>query len=215
MNDTNLQVNSQEFISLDEAAQNLGVSTSGLRHYLSRNSALKDKYLKKEIYDGRRKHVISVEALPFITITKNIKSKTGHGVTVSKMKDVVANRTIAQMKPKTSREILNSVIATAQELLKQEEQIEDHEARLSTLEGEDGDLSKLPITQGQRAQIHERVNLLHYELLKNKTFVPQKNIYIKMHEQTGRTSITEYKFEDYKVAKGFLKEWFNKLNIKW
>lgn len=202
------------FLSLDEAAEQLGVSYSGLRDYFKHHPEVKAKYVFKEKYNGRRRFVIKVEALPQISIVRNLDGKNKKVSDFKKGKEMIAEKAIETLKPKLSRmEMLKESLKNVQALIEQEKKLDNHEDRISTIEDELA--SDMAITTGQRQQLHERVNLLHYELEKRGINIPQAKIYLKMHDETGRPSINDYKFEDYRVAKRVLKDWFKKLNINW
>jgi biotin operon repressor len=95
--DNQLQTQGQsDVLSLDEAAEQLGVSRKGLNSYLMRHPELKEKYLNKDYYDGRRRYVLKIEALPFIVITRNVDSKNLHGEGFSKGKEKLAKQAIAR-----------------------------------------------------------------------------------------------------------------------
>lgn len=90
--------------------------------------------------------------------------------------------------------------------------VDNHEDRISDLEG---DTSKMSITTGQRKLLHEKINFLHYTMKEKGTHIQQSAIWGKVHNYTGRKAIGEYLFEDYKVARSFLKDVFKKLDIEW
>lgn len=211
----NLSKEIKDFLSLDEAAQQLGTGRKGLDTYLTNHSELKDKYLSKQQYKGRRKLVLDIEALPFIVITRNTNSKNLQLEGISKVKENLANKAIAEIKQpkKYNREALQRMVEQAQALLEQAEQIDDHETRIGEIEEELA--SDMAITTGQRQKLHERVNFLHFELEKKGLNVSQARIYGKMHEETGRATINDYKFEDYRVAIRVLKDWYKRININW
>lgn len=212
-------------ISLHEAAEAFHISYSAFCSLLDRYPEIKEKYVQKEVYKGRRRFVIEPEGMLVLANMKdsdrgNKKIKTGMIFRESKKK--IAERAIAEVKqhPPTGIEALKQLqVVIAQQIENYEaignqgKKIEQLDERVSELEG---DTSKMPITESQRKRLHERVTNLHYQLLeKRRVNTPFRNIWLKVHEATGKSAVSEYTFEDYRFALSFLKDTYKRLNIEW
>lgn len=204
-----------EFISLEEASQQLGISYSSLVRWLKKNTEIKDKYCFKASYQGRKKTLIYVEALLVIANVKDSdrgnKSKTAPSTTFQKGKQKLAENAIEQVKTSQSLESLYSqaqmMVKTLEQLMQVSGQVQNHEERILTLEG---DTQNAPMTSGQRERLNERLRFFC-----SQTGVAHALVWRDLHDITGRRSINEYVFEDYKIALSRLREIYKLKNIKW
>jgi hypothetical protein len=85
--------------------------------------------------------------------------------------------------------------------------INDHETRLLHLEG---DIESTPMTQGQRTRLNERLRYFC-----SQTNKPHSLAWKDLHDITGKQSINDYSFQDYKIALSRIREWFKAYNVQW
>ena len=217
MNQELEKVNNQVgFISLEEAGQQLNMSYSTLSKWLTSHKEIKEKYCFKAKYQGRRRTLIYVEALAIIL---NVKD-TGRNVSEEKkelnskipeVKEQLAEKMVEQVRTTQSIESLYSqaqmMVKTLEQLMHISGQVENHEERILTLEG---DTENLPMTSGQRERLNERLRYFC-----SQAGVGHALVWRDLHDITGRKSINEYVFADYKIALGRLREIYKFKNIQW
>lgn len=219
--DNTLQVNTaaevQEVISLEEAAQQLGITYKALSNWLRSNLDIKNEYCFKQNYKGRRKTVIKVEGVMMIMAIKDRdrgnQTKNSPSDTFREGKKKMAKNVIQQARPSGIEALqqLQIVIAQQIEAYKQIEEhgqaIQSHEQRIVELEG---DIEKMPISDGQKERLNERVRLLA-----NKINWYYPKVWSTLHEAVGRRKLHQYTFQDYGRAIVWLKGVFKKNNINW
>jgi hypothetical protein len=222
MAENQLQINSkpQEFISLDEAAQQLGVGTNALRLWLKRNPEIKNKYVSKEQIFGRKRFVINVEALLVIANLRNLDSKNEHRVRFSEGKKKLAEKTIESKLTKqlSNIDLLRQLQVTIAQQIENYDKLNTHEERIEIVEQKVDELDVNPemaITDAQRQFLQERVNALHFKLAEKNINIHQSLIRKELNESVGRHSVNEYTFQDYYISKGILKKMFKKHGFEW
>ena len=204
-------------ISWEEAAEQLQCSYSALSKWLTMNPDIKKTYCSKRIYDGRKKYVILVEALPVIANMRdsdrgNQHEKKEPSSKIPEMKKKIVEKAIEITKSQgslqryTNHQLLDEItrrLSNDVEQLKEDSQ--QYQERLTELEN-----GNPKLTTGQRQRLNEVVRRLGFELE-----VPIKQVWTRMHEMTGRHTIEEYVFEDYGVSINWLKKVYKKNNINW
>jgi len=214
-----------DFISLGEASQQLGVTYSGLVHWLNKHKDIKDKYCFKAKYQGRRRTLIYVEALLVIANMKNTtfqgnQYRKVEGASINKNtelgKQKLAESTIERVKGSQSLESLYSqaqtLVQTIEGLLNVQVQVENHEERLLTLEG---DIDNAKIEAGQRKFLAEFCNRLCFGLKEQGKNVHFSHIRSELNIAVGKPSVNDYTQADYFRAIAILKKWFRQHNVTW
>lgn len=211
---TNEQVVS--FISLEEAGQQLNMSYSTLSKWLISHKDIKEKYCFKAKYNGRKRTLIYVEALAVILNVKDTgrnvsKEKKELNSKIVEVKEQLAEKAVGQIKTGQGLESLYSqaqmMVKTLEQLMQVSGQVQNHEERLLTLEG---DTENLPMTSGQRERLNERLRFFCIQ-----TGIGHALVWRDLHDITGRKSINDYVFADYKLALGRLREIYKLKNIQW
>jgi hypothetical protein len=207
---------SVNFISLEEAGQQLNMSYSTLSKWLTSHKDIKDKYCFKAKYQGRKRTLIYIEGLAVILNVKDTGRNVSEGKKelnskIPEVKEQLAEKAIEQVKSSQSLESLYSqaqmMVKTLEQLMNVSGQVQNHEERLLTLEG---DTENLVMTNGQRERLNERLRFFC-----SQTGVGHALVWRDLHDITGRKSINEYVFADYKVALSRLREIYKLKNIQW
>jgi len=199
-----------KYYSLPEAAKALGVSPSAISHWLNANEDIKGQYTAKAVHNGRMRIVITAEGLTVLATVKGGKSKTANGEIISsikKGKQAIAEKAIEKSQPSNTMQILDTLMLQIQAMREQELRVDNHEERIVELEG---DITKMPISDGQRTRLNERVRLLAFDLQ-----VPFPAVWKQLHDMTGRKTINDYTFQDYGIAITYLKGTYKKNHIAW
>lgn len=215
-----------QYFSYPEAAELLNVSHEGLSRWLNNHIEIKEKYVSKKKHNGRRRLVIASEAIPVIAnmrdnnrgnqyaknelSTKNVQFKkelAERAVEQTKQVNLPAAQNIEQLKTALMQAMVASQAAleSLELATRNTERIEDHDQRLSLLEG---DTSSLPITEGQKKVLNERIRKLAFERQ-----IHFSQVWTQLHELVGKRSITEYVMEDYFVAITVIKKWYKMYGI--
>lgn len=210
MSQLSTQVNN-DYISLDEASQQFGISYSSFCRLLRSNPDIRDKYTEKMTYYGRRRTVIHIEALPILVVVKdkdrgNQNKKMTLSDTFREGKKKLAEKAIEQAK-ENPVDVINTLIKNLELLREQSTRLNNHEDRLNELEG---DMGKMKMSDGQRERLNERIRLLAIQLT-----IPFGKMWSELHNITGRRNIDLYTFQDYGIAITWLRQVFKKNNINW
>jgi hypothetical protein len=223
MNQELQKVNQEQvdFISLEEASQQLNMSYKSLAGWLTSHKEIKQKYCFKAHYQGRRRTLIYVEALLVIANVKdssrgNQNKKILPSENFNQGKQKLAEKVVEQVKASQSLESLYSqaqmLVQTIEGLLNVQVKVENHEERLLTLEG---DVDNAPIEVGQRTFLKEFCNRLHFGLKEQGKNVHFSSIRKDLNIAVGKHSVEEYTQADYFRAIATLKRWYKHHNIQW
>lgn len=208
------------FISLEEASQQLGITYGQLVKWLNTNKEIKEKYCFKAKYNGRRRTLIYVEALLVIANVKDSdrgnQSKIAPSATFQKGKQELAETVVEQVKTSQSLESLYAqaqmLVQTIEGLLHVQVKVENHEERIATLEG---DPDTMPIVDGQRKILAEFCNRLHFGLKEQGKNVHFSSIRKDLNIAVGKHSVEEYTQADYFRAISVLKRWYKQQGVQW
>ena len=215
MNDLQIQ-DKQEVIDIVGAAELLKCSHPALRMWLKVHPEIKEKYCRKERYEGRRKTVIQVEALALIANMRNDNGrKVKESLTFKEAKRNIIEKEIRKPRKSLSelRDIIDHMIAQDAQVKETGNKVHQLESKVADLEG---DTTKIPITEGQRKRLHERVNYFCFWMEEHRRIkIRQGQVYRKIHDMTGRKTTNDYVFEDYKIAIKVLKDWYKQFNVTW
>jgi len=108
---TNLQTEVKaEFVSLEEAAEQLGITYAGLHHWLKRNPDIKRDYCFKAKDTGRRKTVIRIEGIVTIATLRGQNSKNDKMVTFREGKKKMAEVAIEKSKELPLRQMMMAMM---------------------------------------------------------------------------------------------------------
>lgn len=203
------------FISLNVAAENLGIRYNSLIKWLSDNKDIKDQYCQKMIIDGRRKWVLSKDGLLVIA---NMRETTKSEIT-SQFRHGKKKMAEAMIVKRDEEQVFIQILQQSQALLQHAQAILQVRTQIETVAEKNNELEERlneiesgtkKMTTGQRKYLNERVRALALEL-----DAPFPRIWNAVHDMTGRRSIDDYLFEDYGVAIQYLREVFKKKGIEW
>jgi len=104
-----------EFVSLEEASQNLNMAYSTLVKWLNKHKEIREKYCFKAKYQGRIRTLIYVEAFLVILNVKDTGRNVPNGkkalnAQIPKVKEQIAEKVIQQVKISKDLEELYSLV---------------------------------------------------------------------------------------------------------
>jgi hypothetical protein len=194
----------QEYVSLPEGAALLNISPSGLSHLLKKRDGFKEKYMFKARHKGRYRTVITKEGLLVLGLSKDSfrgNTENGEVTSIIPQKEATTERMIDYMK--------DPVIANRIEHLKLERRVEALEKDLLPMEND-------AMTPSQRNNLSERIRALVYQQYGGDPDGSHfAGAWRYLHAQVGKNNINDYKREDYRVAKDFLKERYAQADLNW
>jgi len=199
-----------------EASKLLGIGYSSYTRLLVNYKGELEPYLSK-VQKGRGKAMTYIEKKGLL-ILATLKNKGNNKVHSMQLADFKKSK-VKLVEKATSisfpLEYLNDpIIALRVQIIENEKQLKElgyltdnHEERILTLEG---DTENLPMTQGQRERLNER---LRFFCANAK--IQHSLVWRDLHDITGRRTLNDYVFADYKVALGRLRENYKLKNLKW
>ena len=191
----------QEYLSMAEAANELGVTTSALRRWVKNNPEFNDKYTQKQyhyctISDKQRRMTVILKSSLLVmgniknypTSNQHLKRNAEH--TFSKTKQKIAETAITATLSQPMQEQLSMLM----EYVKEQKSLEP----------------PVSLTNGQREFLVERTR--YYAI---QTGITPSWVHSRLNKYVQRRSIDEYKFSDYKLAAKYLKEMYQASHLNW
>ena len=193
-----------EALSLDAAAERMGITYNSITRLLRNYPDIKDKYtFKRKLSTQKHAKPRTFITTKGMVVLANVKDKDrGNQYKVNN-----ARRNLSQSKQQLAeRAIEQSQLSPAQALLQavqlmaaQEEKLQLVENKVSQLEEKITSPKSGPIEKEQRDVLWDRVNALAY-----KSKRKQGVIWKELHDYMKRDKVADYTFADYRPAAKWL-----------
>lgn len=206
------EVNKENWLTLEEAAQKIGITYSAMIKLLNKPTyqSIKEnpQYMTKMRIGKKRKFVINSQGLVVLTTMKD-GSRSNQHEDKKELSSLLheGKKNVAEKAMIPSNYMDDPVIAMRIEQMQVEKRVTGVEKELQRIKG----IIESPhLTKGQRDRLNERVRYLAKE-----AGIGYSEIWTALHKALGRISLEEYEFEDYLPAIKCLKNLYYKCNVTW
>lgn len=194
-----------EWLSLEEVAEQNGVTVSAVSHSLKIHSAIKLKHFKRM----GKKGYITREGAALLKFRKSMAGKTKQPSVEFELNEVPAKEQDL-MAVGMSELMSDPIVGMRMKQMAMEKQLAELQAFKEQFRPMLEDTEPVDITSAQREFLNERVRNFSF-----RSGLPFGRVWGLVHDQVGKRPIETYTFQDYPKAIKFMKAIYSQNGLEW